>query len=99
PGAQRRVEAGIEIGVAAAREGVLLPDDLARDGRLGVRAEPVERIGEPAYAVLGDDRLRGVAGAAAGEEGHDAGAAALLLVAFPHRAEGQRRAERPRPSR
>src|SRR5438046_2756767 len=44
PGAQRRIECGIEVRVAAARPGVGFPDDLRRgDKLLLARSEPVER--------------------------------------------------------
>ena len=99
PGAQRRIERGIEIRIAAARQRVVLPDDLTGSEQRGaLRSEPVERVGEPLRAVARDHRLRRVARAAAGEQREDAGAAALFLVAVPDRAERQRRAERPRPS-
>ena len=91
PRAQRRIELRIEIGVAAARIRILFPDNLPRRHQLAVfRSQPVERVGEPARAVLGDNRLGRVAGAAAGEQRQDAGAAALFFVAVPDGAEGQR---------
>src|SRR5207245_4829315 len=83
--------------VAAARVRVLLPDRLPRRQQVGVaRSEPVERVDQPGRAVFRDDRLRGVARAAAGQQAEDAGATALLLIAVPEGAERQRRAERAR---
>jgi len=99
PSPQIRVERWIEERVSAAGMRIVFPDNLPRCDQLGVLgAEPVEGLHEPLRAVFGDQRLRGIARAAAREQGEDAGTAALLLVAIPQRAEGKRRPEGPRTS-
>src|SRR5438067_3901409 len=97
PGAQRRIECRIEKRVAAAREGILFPHDLARaDERGALRPEPFERLGQAGWTLPRDDRLRRVARAAAREQAEDTGPAALLLVAVPQGAERERRSKRAR---
>src|SRR5262249_46287419 len=60
PRPERRIEGRIEEGVAAAREGVLLPDDLARGDELGaVDAEPGERGRGPRFSRWGRAGRRG----------------------------------------
>ena len=103
PRAQRWIECRIEIRVAAARQRVVLPDDLARRRASSARLppEPVERIGHSrarlrAPRLPASRRWRRRRRAAT----RMPGAAALFLVAVPHRTDRQRRAEsasQPRP--
>src|SRR5947199_1130530 len=59
PGAQRRIERGIEKRVAAARERILLPHDLARADEIGaLRPEPLERFRQGERTVFRDEGLR-----------------------------------------
>src|SRR5262245_712520 len=92
PRAQRRIVRRGEIRVPAARQRFLLPHDLTPRAELrAVGPEPFERTRQSLRPVFRHDRLRGVAGAAAGEEREDARRAALFLVAIPDRADRERR--------
>src|SRR5262245_442571 len=94
PRAQRWIVRRGEIRVPTARQRFLLPHDLTPRAELrAVGPEPFERTRQSLRPVFRHDRLRGVAGAAAGEEREDARRAALFLVAVPDRAERECRSE------
>src|SRR5581483_6712186 len=99
PGAQLGIEGRIEKRVAAARQRIVLPHNLLRREKLrAMRAEKIDGADEALRAVLRDDRLRQLARIPAAQKRQDARRAALFLVAFPERAEGQRGAKRARPA-
>ena len=81
PRAERRIETRVEVRIAAARQRIVLPDDLpGRDKRRALRSQPVERVGQALRPFPREDLLRRGARAAPGQQRENARPSPLFFA-------------------